>query len=288
MPHARVNDLNLYYEIREPDGAAARERARAMPPLLFISGLGGHLAEVPYLLESYRRHVRMIAFDSRGCGRSDKPDGDCTISSLADDTAALLDALGVSQAVVYGSSMGGMIAQELALRHPQRVPALILGCTTAGAIRGVRPTPETITKMARNQSLTGDEAIAAGWELGYSRAYIHAHRDEMLARSRESSRYSAPPESYMRQVLAAAQHDTYDRLHQIACPVLIIHGSGDLMLPVGNAELLKQGIPHAELRILQGMGHGYNLEAQAEADALVIDFFMRHCGASEGKTHAAR
>jgi pimeloyl-ACP methyl ester carboxylesterase len=288
MPYARVNDVNLYYETHEPDGAAASERARAMPPLLFISGLGGHLGEVPYLLESYGRHVRTIAFDGRGNGRSDKPDGDCTISGLADDTAALLDALGVDRSVVYGSSMGGMIAQELVLRHPHRVPALILGCTTAGAVRGVRPAPETIEKMVRNQSLSGDEAITAGWELGYGRAYIDAHGDEMLARSREASRYSAPPESYMRQVLAAAQHDAYDRLGQIACPVLIIHGSDDVLIPVGNAELLKQGIPHAELRVLRGMGHGYNLEAQAEADALVIDFFMRHCGASEGKTHAAR
>jgi pimeloyl-ACP methyl ester carboxylesterase len=288
MPYARVNDINLYYELHEPADPVARERARAMPPLLMIRGLGGHLGEVPYLVESYRRHVQLIAFDGRGNGRSDKPDSEYTISGLADDAAALLDALDVDESVVHGSSMGGMIAQELVLRHPQKVPALILACTTPGAVRGVRPSPETIEKMVRNQSLSGDEAITAGWELGYSRAYIDAHRNEMLARSRESSRYSAPRESYMRQVLAAAQHDTYDRLHQVACPVLIMHGSNDVMIPVGNAELLRQGIAHAEVRVLHGMGHGYELEAQAEADPIVIDFIMRHCGASEGKAHAAR
>lgn len=287
MPHARVNDCNIYYEIHEPDEPAARQRARALPPLLFINGLGGHLAEIPYLIASYSRHMRMLAFDSRGCGRSDKPDGAFSISGFADDAAALLDALGFASAVVYGSSMGGMIAQELVLRHPQKVHALILGCTTAGAVRGVQPAPVTIQTLVSNQSLSGDEAIVAGWRLGYSGTYIEKHYDEMIARSREAGRYSAPASSYMRQVLAAAQHDTYDRLHQITCPVLIVHGSDDVMIPAGNADLLKGGIPHAELNILPGMGHGYNLEAQAEADALVVDFYMRHCGAGSA-AHAIR
>lgn len=288
MPTVRISDCNLYYEIHEPDEAGARERARSMPPLLFINGLGGHLTEIPYLIESYRGHVRMIVFDSRGCGRSDKPESEYSIPGFADDTAALLDALEVESAVVYGSSMGGMIAQELVLRHPDKVQALILGCTTAGAVRGVQPAPQTIQQMVRNQSLSGDEALVAGWRLGYSQAYIDANYDEMIARSRWASRYGAPRESYMRQVLAAAKHDTYDRLHQIACPVLIIHGTDDVMIPAGNAELLKQGIPHAELRLLAGIGHGYNLEAQAEADGIVVDFFMRHAGARESAARAVR
>ncbi|MDP9238987.1 MAG: alpha/beta hydrolase [Chloroflexota bacterium] len=288
MPTARVNDCNLYYEIHEPREADARERARSLPPLLFINGLGGHLGEIPHLIEAYGRRVRMAVFDSRGCGRSEKPDGDYSIPGFADDAAALLDALGIASAVVYGSSMGGMIAQELVLRHPEKVRALILGCTTAGAIRGAQPSPETIQRMVRNQSLSGDEALVAGWQLGYSRSYIDAHYDVMIASSREASRYGAPRESYMRQVLAAARHDTYDRLQQIACPVMIIHGTDDVMIPAGNAELLKQGIPHAELRLLAGMGHGYNLEAQPQADELVMDFHTRHAGAAESAAHAVR
>ncbi len=288
MPTIRVNDCDLYYEVHGPDEPEADERSRSSPPLLFISGLGGHVAEIPHLIASYRRSMRMIVFDGRGCGRSEKPESAYTIAGFADDAAGLLDALGVAAAVVYGSSLGGMIAQELALRHPTKVRALILGCTTAGAVRGVQPTSETLQQMIRNQSLSGDEAIEAGWQLGYSRAYIDAHRAEMLARSRAASHYGAPRDSYIRQVVAAAQHDTYDRLGNIACPVLIIHGADDVMIPAGNAELLKRGIPHAELRILPGIGHGYNLEAQEEADALVVDFYRRHAGVVKEMARALR
>ena len=281
MPKASVNGIELYYE-SHGEGE----------PLLFISGLGGHLAEIPYLVESYRQHFRFIPFDARGCGRSDKPAGEFSITQFADDAAALMDALGIESASIYGSSMGGMVAQELTLRHPQRVRALILGCTTAGAARGAPPLPETIQRAARALQLSGEEAMAAGWALGYSREYIESHYDRLLARSQNASQFAAPPDSWLRQAAAASKHDTYDRLNQIACPVLIIHGSDDVMLPVRNAELLRDGIPHAELHILPGMGHGYNLEAQEQADPLVIDFVRRHGAAAasigEGTAHAVR
>ena len=277
MPHAQVNGIRVYHEVHGTG-----------EPLLWIGGLGANILEIPYLIDAYSKRFQFIVFDSRGCGRSDKPAEDYSMPGFADDTAHLLGALGIDSAYVYGSSMGGMIAQELALRHPERVRALVLGCTTAGAVRGVQPSPETIQKMIRNQSLAGDEALEAGWELGYSRAYIAANRESLFERARNASRHAAPKESYMRQVLAAAKHDTYDRLSAISCPVLIIHGSEDVMIPSGNAHLLKDHIPHAELVILEGMGHGYNLEAQERADAAVIEFLGR-CGAvSEGATSAAR
>jgi pimeloyl-ACP methyl ester carboxylesterase len=276
LPRARVNGIELYYEVH---GAGE--------PLLFISGLGGHMAEVPYLRDAYSRHFRYITFDARGCGRSDKPDGEFSIAGFADDAAALLDVLGIESATVYGSSMGGMIAQELVLCHPQKVRALILGCTTGSATRGVHPSPETIQKLMRNQALTGDEAIAAGWELGYSRAYIDRNWDAMMARSRAASEFAAPRESYIRQVIATARHEGLARLERVECPVMIIHGSNDVMIPVGNAHQLKQHLPQAELHILEGMGHGYNLEAQDQADALVIDFVRRHGRPAERVARAA-
>jgi pimeloyl-ACP methyl ester carboxylesterase len=265
MCTARVHGINLYYE-----------RHGAGDPLLFICGLGGHLAEIPYLIDSCSRRLEFIAYDQRGCGRSDKPGGEYSMAGFADDAAALLDALAIEQAFVYGSSMGGMVAQELALRHPHRVRALILGCTTAGAVRGVPPAPETVQKLVHNQSLSGDDALVAGWKLGYSEPWIEANREALFARSRLASQWAAPRDSYMRQVIAAARHDTYDRLDQITCPVMIIHGQDDVMMPVANAALIAERIPHAEVRILEGMGHGYNLEAQDIADAFVFDFLARH------------
>ena len=167
------------------------------------------------------------------------------------------------------------------------VRALVLGCTTAGAIRGVQPSPDTIQQMIRNQSLTGDEALEAGWQLGYSRSYIEANRDALFARARSAAEIAAPRDSYIRQVLAAAKHDTYDRLHRVACPVMIIHGAEDVMIPVQNAHLLKDCIAHAELHVLEDLGHGYNLEGQAVADDLVLAFLDR-CAQSEKAAHAVR
>jgi len=283
MCYLTVNGARLYYEVhgpteRHPDDA---------PTLVFISGLGGHIAEVPHLVDVYRRPFRFLGFDGRGCGRSEATDGEYTIAGYADDAAALLEALGIASAFIYGSSMGGMVAQELAIRHPQRVQGLILGCTTAGAIRGQPPSPETVQALIRNQTLTGDEALEAGWALGYSRAYIDANRDAMYARARAAARYATPRESYMKQVLAAARHDTYDRLARIACPTLVLHGSEDLMMPLRNGALLAAGIPGAQLRVLHGAGHGYNLEAQAEADAAVIDFVLHHHAATQPASASA-
>jgi pimeloyl-ACP methyl ester carboxylesterase len=274
VPDIRVNGVRLYYE----DHGSGE-------PLLFISGLGGHIGEIPYLVDSYSRELRFIAYDNRGCGRSDKPEHEYTIPGFADDAAALLDGLHIDNAIVYGSSMGGMVAQELVLRHPGNVRALILGCTTAGAVRGVQPSPETVQALVRNQSLAGDEALEAGWALGYSADWIAANREALFARSRTASQHAAPRESYMRQVIAAARHDTYDRLDQIACPVMIIHGANDVMIPPGNAGMLAEAIPHAEVHILDGLGHGYNLEGQAIADALVLDF-VRRVGTGEAATKA--
>jgi pimeloyl-ACP methyl ester carboxylesterase len=271
MPTAHVNGIDLYYEVH---GSGE--------PLLWIGGLGANIREIPYLIDAYRERYQLIVYDGRGCGRSDKPEEDYTIAGFAEDAAGLLDALGVASAFVYGSSMGGMIAQELVLNHPDRVRALILGCTTAGAVKGVRPSEATVQAMIANQALSGDAALEAGWRLGYSQAYIDTHRDALFARSRAASEFAAPREAYIRQVIAAAKHDTYDRLQYVECPVLIIHGSEDVMIPSGNAHLLKRAMPHAELRILEGMGHGYNLEGQAEADALVFDFIARQSGVAMG------
>ncbi|MBF6600725.1 MAG: alpha/beta fold hydrolase [Dehalococcoidia bacterium] len=264
MPSVHVNGIDLYSEVHGTG-----------EPLLWIGGLGANTREISYLIEPYGRRYQFIVYDGRGCGRSDKPAEEYSIGGFAEDAAALLDALGVRDAFIYGSSMGGMIAQELALNHPERVRGLVLGCTTPGAVKGVRPSDATVRQIVANRALSGDAALEAGWRLGYSAAYIESHRDALFARSRHAAELAAPREAYMRQVIAAAKHDTYDRLQEITCPVLIIHGSEDLMIPSGNAHLLKRCIPHAELYILDGIGHGYNLEAQAEADAIVFDFLGR-------------
>ena len=283
MATVRVNGVNLYYG----DSGSGE-------PVLMILGASSQVADVPYLVESYSRNLRFIAYDRRGCGRSDDTDSAYGIADLADEAAGLLDKLRLKSAVVYGISLGGMLAQELALRHPAKVRALILGCTTAGIVRGVRPSAETLAAMTRNRSLSGDDAIEAGWPLGYSAAWIAANRESMLARERATARlYPISPASAMRQVIAATKHDTYDRLDQIACPVMLIHGAEDVSIPPGNSGMLAELIPHAELHMLDGLGHGYFLEGQAIADALILDFVERVVAGeattkTEGAAHATR
>lgn len=249
-------------------------------PLLYITGIGGHAGEAEHLAQAYARHFRFIAFDARGCGRSGGAPAE-TIAAHADDAAAVMSALGLGSAFVYGSSLGGMVAQELAIRHPSRVRGLILGSTTAGAMRGQIPSMRTLRKMVLNQALSGRDALIANWELGYSRAYIEANYDAMVARSRRLAPYATRRSAYLRQVFAAARHDAWGQLHRITCPVLILHGERDLLVPLRNARRMKKRMPHAELHVFAGMGHGFHLEAQAEADAIVFDFIRRHTALTE-------
>lgn len=265
MPYVSVDGANIYYESH---GAGT--------PLLYISGIGGHVGEVEHLAEAHASHLRFVAFDARGCGRSDDAAPAETIAAHADDAAAVMDALGLDSAFVYGSSLGGMVAQELAIRHPQRVRGLILGSTTAGAMRGQIPSMRTLRKMVLNQALSGRDAMIANWELGYSRAYIEANYEAMLARSRRLAPYATRRGAYLRQVFAAARHDAWGRLHRITCPVLILHGERDLLVPLRNARRMKKRMPQAELHVFAGMGHGFHLEAQEHADAIVFDFIRRH------------
>lgn len=265
MPYLRINGAHIYYESH---GAGT--------PLLYLSGIGGHIGEAEHLVEAYAPHLRFVAFDARGCGRSGAAAPAESIPAHADDAAAVMEALGLDDAFVYGSSLGGMVAQELALRHPHRVRGLILGSTTAGAMRGQIPSMRTLRKMVLNQALSGRDALIANWELGYTRAYIEANYQAMLARSRRIAPYATRRGAYLRQVLAAARHDAWDRLHRIACPVLILHGERDVLVPVRNARRMKKRIPHAELHVLPGVGHGFHLEAQDRADAIMLGFIRRH------------
>jgi len=209
MSTIKANGIELYYEVHG-DG----------PPLLLIMGLGANATawwkQVPALSQRYT----VIAFDNRGAGRSEKPSGAYSIPQMADDAAALMDALAIPASHVFGMSLGGMIAQEFALRHPERVRALILGGTWLGGPKTQSPKPEVMVYFATVGSLPVGQAIERGMALLYSDEFLAANKEWLVKRAIEMAPLMAPAHGLRGQVMAAMSHNTFDRLGSIAAPTI--------------------------------------------------------------------
>jgi 3-oxoadipate enol-lactonase len=213
MPMVHANDINIYYEVH---GTGA--------PVLIIAGLASDVTDHASMIRELSQHYRVIAFDNRGVGRSDKPDGAYSIDMMADDTAGLLCALGVGPVHVLGISMGGRIAVALALRHPELVKSLILAATY---VTRIPPTwrSRLLGVMLLIPTL---QAVARGQRHVYS----------ALARQREASR----------------TYDAGGRLHEIEVPTLILHGRNDRRAPLAAAEQTHAGIQGSRMQVFNG-GH---------------------------------
>lgn len=218
------------------------------PPLLLIQGLGyerwGWEPLAGPLAESYR----VITFDNRGIGDSDAPPGPYDIGMMAADAAGVLDAAGVTRAHVMGASLGGMIAQTLALEYPGRVDRLILACTTPGG--DAYPLPDATTDLIREAaSLPHEESVRRFTANALGTA---GPLEELVAR-----RLARPqdPLAWQAQAAASVGHDTSARLGEIAAPTLVLHGTADRVVDPRNAPLLAERIPDATLELLPDLGH---------------------------------
>ncbi len=247
------------------------ERSGAGPPLLLIMGMSGtalHWGE-PFL-ELLRRDFDVIAYDHRGVGASSRLDGHVAITQMADDAAALLDALELDSAHVMGISMGGMIAQELALAHPERVRTLTLGCTYCGGPGSALAAQDVIRELgAAMMSGDRERALRVGFEVNVSDAA--AADDEAYARFLEIGRSRPVAVAVvMEQMQAIAAHDTYERLAALdALPTLVLHGTDDRMLPVQNGRLIASRIPGSRLEVFDGVGHLFFWERPERTAELV-------------------
>ena len=267
MPTVKVGDINIYYETHG-EGEA----------LVLIMGYGGHSGWWAPQIPVFSQEYRVVAFDNRGTGRSDKPDIPYTMQMMAGDIAGLLEAIGIDAAHAYGVSMGGMIAQEFALRYPEKVSSLILGCTTCGGTHGIMPDTEAMTvlfDMERMQRLTPEESTRQILPFLCSQEFIDNNPDIIEQFVTAVVEYVTPLHGYTRQGEAIMGHDTYDRLPNIKAPTLVIGGDTDRLVPVENSRLLASRIPDAELVILKDTGHGF-METAEEANKAVLDFLRRH------------
>ncbi len=240
------------------------ERRGRGEPLLWISGFGFSSAVFEPVAELYTPRFDCIAYDNRGSWRSASPLRPTSIPELAGDAVALLDFLELESAHVYGLSMGGMIAQEVALRFPHRVRGLILGCTTAGGPRAALPSLGSLQSLAKPSPRALLDPIG-GWlgSLLFSAEFRRTHP----ARTRRLLEYflshPPPPHGITAQWWAACFHDTGSRLHRIKAPTLVIHGELDAMVPPSNSRFLAARIPAAELAEIPGAGPAPHRSARA-------------------------
>lgn len=252
MPHVQVSGINLHYEV-EGQGQ----------PLLLIMGLGAPAAAWDSLLvQELAKTHRVITYDNRGTGISDKPDIPYTITMFASDAVGLLDALSIPRAHVFGVSMGGMIAQELTIHSPQRVASLVLGCTTSGGKNAVPAPPESMKALQGRAGLTAEEAGREGWQLSFSEEFIRTHRAELEAHLQRVLAHPTPRFAYERHFQATMTLRVYKQLKDIATPTLVVTGRDDVLIPAANSEILAREIPGAELVIFDNAGHGFFTSAR--------------------------
>jgi pimeloyl-ACP methyl ester carboxylesterase len=238
---------------------------------LLISGLGLSGGAWWRTVARLSKRFRVITYDHRGVGRSQSLSYAYSTEAMASDAVAVLDAAGIERAHVYGMSLGGMVAQELTLRHPGRVRSLVLGATQPGGPRAVRPEDAVLTFFRRRPSLPHEEAAWASVPYNYGPRC----RREMADRIAEdiAFRLAHPfnPRAYRAQMTAAGLHNCLDRLPVVRVPTLIVHGDHDRVLPVGNAHVMAELIPAAALHVLEGVGHLYATEAIG-VDDMIRDF----------------
>ena len=265
MPVIKAGDINIEHYV-EGDG----------PPLLMIRGFSSDCSNwSDAFLGPLRERFTTIRFSNRGTGLSDKPDAPTSIREMASDAVNLLTALSIEKAHVFGVSMGGMIAQEIALSHQGRVNGLVLGCTIPGGPQTVGAGPEIIRMLMPAPGLTREELVRKSWPAIMRPDFIESHRDFLEEMMRIGLQHPTPLETFARQSEAVTQFDAFDRLPSITAPTLVVHGDSDLLLHHENGALIASLIPGSEFCTIEGAAHMFFWEKPAESTQAIIEFLSR-------------
>jgi pimeloyl-ACP methyl ester carboxylesterase len=249
----------------------AWERHGSGPPLLLIHGLGYARWGWEPVVEPLARSFDVLLFDNRGIGESDAPAGPYTAAQLAGDAVQVLNEAGVERAHVAGTSLGGMVAQELALSAPDRVDRLVLACTTPGGTRAY-PMPERTVQLMQARATLREYV---------ENALVPDPRPELVERILAHRERTAQPfEPWAAQAAAGATFDAHDRLGSLAAPTLVQHGDGDVVVDPRNSELLVESIPDARLSLYPGAGHLFMWQEPARF-VRELEVFLRGVGSPE-------
>jgi len=264
MPEARIRGVRLYYETRGTG-----------EPLVLVPGFGNGLWIWFRQAEELARRFRVVTFDPRGVARSEGRDEPFSTLDLADDLAGLLGALGLESAHVVGASFGGFVAQEFALKFPERTRSLVLACTSYGGAGHVPPPAETLAAIASTKGLNTEERVRENLLLAFSPDYLARERAEVERITRLRAENPVPEYVYQRQLQAAVGFDASRRVAGIKAPTLVVTGDADVIVPPENSRNLAAAIPGAELRTVSGGSHTFFIERAAEFNRIVADFVGR-------------
>ena len=263
MPKVKVNDLNMYYEIHG-EGY----------PFLMIRGLSSDVYRWPLrLIKEMSKSFKVVLFDNRGAGRTDKPDIEYSIKMMADDTTGLMKSLNIEKAHILGYSMGGSIAQEIALSYPEKVKKLILCSTGCGGEESVPASKEVRDGLTSSREGLSDAELLRSWlPVYFPKRFIQNNPDEVEEYVRRSILAPIPPYAYRRQLEAVLSFSSYERLKDIKTPTLVISGKEDILVPYENSIILAENVPGAKLSLLGNLGHGLFTPNPMLIAELIIDF----------------
>jgi 3-oxoadipate enol-lactonase len=263
MPFANASGATIHY--------AAEGGGR--DTLLLVMGLGGHASEwgAAFVADLASDH-RVVRMDNRGIAQSLSAAPSWTLEDMANDVIAVVDALGLKSVALIGTSMGGMIAQLVAARHPSRVSRLVLMSTSFGGAQSVPPTERGAAALAPSPGMTVAEQRRRGLRTLTSDAFAddHAELIELLVAQRE--RNPTPGPTFKLQFEAILLSDRSQLVKDIRCPTLVIHGDDDPLVPIQNGRMLAERIPGSTFALLEGCGHLPHLERAEETAKLIREF----------------
>jgi pimeloyl-ACP methyl ester carboxylesterase len=263
MPMAKVNGINIDYRV-EGQGE----------PLIMICGAGADKSSLRYQTGAFKKYYRTVTFDNRGSGKSDKPAGPYTIKMMADDTIGLMDHLGIEKAHVLGVSAGGIIAQELAINHPERVNKLILASTfarkdeTSGWSSEFDKAIETYVRSSHDKA-SQRRLVNVIMDLQINK---WSYRIFLLPLMKIAIRFMPAGTGVDAQFEAVGTHDTADRLGMIKASTLVITGTDDRLIKPISSEVIASLIQKAKLIKVSGGGHSFPMEMSGEFNREVLDF----------------
>jgi 3-oxoadipate enol-lactonase len=262
---ARNGPVKIAYELRGRDG----------PAVVLVHGVAmGRWGWAP-VAERLARDFRVVTIDNRGVGDSDAPVPPYSAAEMAADVLAVLDAEGIDRCHLVGASLGGMVAQQLALRHPDRVRSLVLGATHAGGVQLHWPDADVLEFLSKRLRMRPEEGAWSSVAFNYGERCRREHPERIAEDIAQRLAHPFPEQAYRAQLWAGALHDTSSRLHRIAAPTLVVHGSEDRMIPVQNGRMLADRIPNAQLIEVEDSGHLYPTEAP-QVDEAIAEFMDRH------------